>query len=224
MANLFSIIAIDFTQWILPSLVIAAAILFLVVQVVLRIFAFKKAKAAHALIRTGQGGFKVAFSNGMLVVPIIHQHKYMDMSIQKIEIEQIEKEGVICKDCLRADLKMAFFVRVNDTPDDVKTVAERIGVERATNPKTLNSLFVAKFAHAIKETAKKMEFADLLAAPEKFRMDVLMEIGRDLNAYLLEDVSIELLQQTDPRFLDPNNILDAKALEKIAQEKEKNKT
>ena len=37
----------------------------------------------------------------------------MDISVKRIEIYRHGTEGLICKDNIRADIKVAFFVRVN---------------------------------------------------------------------------------------------------------------
>ena len=39
----------------------------------------------------------------------------MDISVKRIEIDRHGEEGLICKDNIRADIKVAFFVRVNKT-------------------------------------------------------------------------------------------------------------
>jgi flotillin len=77
---------------------------------------FRKVTQGQAIVRNGIGGTKVSF-NGMIVIPVAHQAEYMDISVKRIEIERKANEGLICKDNLRADIKVAFFVRVNKTPE-----------------------------------------------------------------------------------------------------------
>ena len=43
---------------------------------------------------------------GSIVVPIIHRAEMMDISVKTIEIDRKGKEGLICKDNIRADIKV----------------------------------------------------------------------------------------------------------------------
>ena len=58
-----------------------------------------------------------------------------------IEIDRRSSEGLICKDNIRADIKVAFFVRVNKQVEDVLKVAQQLGCERASEQSALIELF-----------------------------------------------------------------------------------
>jgi uncharacterized membrane protein YqiK len=70
---------------------------------------YKKIPQGEALVKTGFGGTQVAFDKGMYVIPLLHKVEIMDISVKKIEIERLENDGLICKDNMRADIKVAFF-------------------------------------------------------------------------------------------------------------------
>src|SRR5215212_11592885 len=72
---------------------------------------------------------KVTFS-GAIVLPIVNKAEVMDLSVKTIEISRRGKEGLICKDNIRADIKVTFFLRVNKTQEDVLKVAQTIGCIR----------------------------------------------------------------------------------------------
>jgi uncharacterized membrane protein YqiK len=154
---------------------------------------------------------------GRLVIPIIHKKEFMNISLKTIEIDRQGSEGLICKDNIRADIKVAFFVRVNKTTEDVLRVAQAIGCVRASDHATLDELFNAKFSEALKTVGKQMDFVDLYAERDKFRDDIIRVIGDDLNGYVLEDAAIDYLEQTPVEQLDTNNILDAEGIRKITQ-------
>jgi len=175
---------------------------------------YRKVTQGKALVRNGVGGTKVSFS-GMVVFPIIHQCEIMDTSVHRIEIDRREKLGLICKDNLRADIKVAFFVRVNTMPADVLRVAQSIGCERASNRAAISDLFEAKFSEALKTAGREFEFVDLYNSRQRFRDEILKIIGKDLNGYVLEDCAIDYLEQTKIENLDPDNILDAEGIKKI---------
>ena len=178
---------------------------------------YKKVPQGRALVRTGFGGTKVATDKGLYVVPVFHKVEIMDISVKKIQIERLGQEGLICKDNMRADIKVAFFVRVNNDVTFIKRVAQTIGVERASRIETLEDLFEAKFSEALKTVGKKFEFTELYEARREFRDEIVDIIGTDLNGYTLEDCAIDFLEQTPISHLKPDNILDAEGIKKITE-------
>ena len=200
------------------SLLLIGGIVFFIF-IILFAFAtfYKKIPQGKAIVRTGVGGGKVAFNRGMYVIPILHQMEIMDISVKKLQIDRLEQDGLICKDNIRADIKVAFFVRVNKNVDDVLNVAQSIGTERASDPETLYHLFEAKFSEALKTVGKKFDFIELYEARREFRTEILNIIGTDLNGYHLDDCAIDFLEQTEMKFLSPQNILDSQGIKKITE-------
>lgn len=193
-------------------------LLFIVVAffVILGMF-YKKIPQGKAIVRTGVGGSKVAFNKGMYVIPVFHKMEIMDISIKKIEIARMQGDGLICKDNIRADIKVAFFVRVNKSMDDVINVAQNLGCDRASEPETLKNIFESKFSEALKTVGKKFDFIELYEARREFRDEILNIIGTDLNGYILDDCAIDYLEQTELQFLSPDNILDSEGIKKITE-------
>ncbi len=111
--------------------IIAGSVIFVAFLIMLARM-WHKATQGQALVRTGLGGTQVSFS-GSLVVPVIHRMEVMDITVKTIMIARTGKEGLICRDNMRADIKVTFFVRVNKSNEDVKRVAEAIGCSRASN-------------------------------------------------------------------------------------------
>lgn len=203
-----------------PMFSLAIAILVGFLFLILIFFAiiamfYKKIPQGEAIIRTGFGGTKVASDKGMYVVPVLHKVEVMDISVKKIEIERLQKDGLICKDNMRADIKVAFFVRVNKSKEAIIEVAQTIGCERASTLQTLNDLFEAKFSEGLKTVGKQFEFVSLYESRGEFRDAIINEIGRDLNGYTLEDCAIDYLEQTPIEYLSESNILDAEGIKKI---------
>jgi uncharacterized membrane protein YqiK len=157
---------------------------------------------------------KVTFT-GAIVLPIVNKAEIMDLSVKTIEVSRRGKDGLICADNIRADIKVTFFVRVNKTVDDVLRVAQEIGCVRASQQATLEELFQAKFSEALKTVGKKMEFETLYTKRDEFKDKILEVIGKDLNGYVLNDCAIDYLEQTPVEVLDPNNVLDSLGIRKI---------
>ncbi|MEQ3652035.1 MAG: hypothetical protein ABNH21_08295 [Glaciecola sp.] len=177
---------------------------------------YRKVEQGRAMIINAMRTTKVTFSGG-IVIPVFHKLEIMDISLKTIEVDRSGSDGLICKDNIRADIKVGFFVKVNKNSDDVLKVAQAIGCERASNIATLEDLFSAKFSEALKTVGKSLEFEDLYAKRDNFRDLIIDNIGTDLNGYVLEDVAIDYLEQTPIEKLDPNNILDSQGIRKITQ-------
>ncbi|MEO4049067.1 flotillin family protein [Pseudomonas sp. CAU 1711] len=159
---------------------------------------------------------KVHFT-GALVYPVIYLKEFMKISLITLEVDRRGKDGLICKDNMRADITVAFYLRVNETQEDVLKVAKAIGVDRASDRGAVNDLFNAKFSEALKTVGKQFDFVQLFENRQDFRDRIVETIGNDLNGYVLEDVAIDYLEQTAKNSLDPSNILDAEGIRKITQ-------
>ncbi len=201
----------------LIGIFIGVAIFLIIVIIAIVAMFYKKIPQGQALVRTGMGGTKVATDKGMYVAPVFHRVQIMDISVKKIQIERLGNEGLICKDNMRADIKVAFFVRVNNEIDYIKKVAQTIGCARASDIKTLEDLFEAKFSEALKTVGKKFQFIELYESRREFRDEIVDIIGTDLNGYTLEDCAIDYLEQTPVSFLKPDNILDSEGIKKITE-------
>ncbi len=196
----------------------------IIITVILAVFLFgflalivscyKKVSQGEALVRTGFGDLTVSF-NGMFVFPVLHKLEIMEISLKSVEISRTGKEGLICKDNMRADIKVAFFVRVNKTKEDVEKVAQSIGCSRASDHTLLIQVFEAKFSEALKTVGKRFDFVELYDSREKFKNEILEAIGRDLNGYVLDDCAIDYLEQTPITYLNADNILDSEGIKKI---------
>jgi len=178
---------------------------------------YRKPGPEEAIVRTGVGGLRAITGRGMIVVPLIQEAHVMDLSVKRILIARDSEDGLICKDNMRADIKVTFFVRVNNQMEDIKTVAETIGPRRASEQVKLEELFEAKFSEALKTVGKNFDFVQLYTDRDQFKEQILRVIGTDLNGYVLDDCAIDYLEQTPLDRLSPTNILDAQGIRKITE-------
>ncbi len=199
---------------IATAVVILLGFIFLIGFFVTRLY--RKVPQGKALLVSTTRAVVVTFT-GRIVLPVIHKAEVMDISVKNIEIDRRSTEGLICRDNIRADIKVNFFVRVNKAEQDVVKVAQAIGCERASDPTTLEELFAAKFSEALKTVGKQMDFESLYLERAIFRDRIIEVIGTDLNGYSLEDVAIDYLEQTPLEKLDSTNILDAQGIRKITE-------
>ncbi|MER7895722.1 flotillin family protein [Streptomyces sp. NPDC096046] len=177
---------------------------------------FRKVEQGKALIVSKLRKVDVTFT-GQVVLPVLHRAEVMDISVKTIEITRAGKDGLICRDNIRADIRISFFVKVNKTVEDVIKVAQAVGTARASDRDTLQELFHAKFSEALKTVGKQLDFTDLYTKREELRYKIIELIGIDLNGYHLEDAAIDYLEQTPLSQLDPANVLDAQGIRKITE-------
>ncbi|MEU5737361.1 SPFH domain-containing protein [Streptomyces tendae] len=177
---------------------------------------FRKVEQGKALIVSKMRKVDVTFT-GQVVLPVLHKAEVMDISVKTIEITRAGKEGLICRDNIRADIRISFFVKVNKTVEDVVKVAQAVGTARASDRDTLQELFHAKFSEALKTVGKQLDFTDLYTKREELRYRIIEVIGVDLSGYHLEDAAIDYLEQTPLTQLDPANVLDAQGIRKITE-------
>ena len=178
---------------------------------------YRKVEQGRALIVNKLGKEPIVTFTGTLVIPIIHKAEVMDISLKTIEIDRHGKEGLICHDNIRADIKVAFFVRVNKTREDVLKVAQAVGCERASHQRTVEELFAPKFSEALKTVGKRLAFESLYKERESFKDQIIEVIGKDLNGYVLEDAAIDFLEQTPLASMDASNTLDSVGIKKITE-------
>jgi uncharacterized membrane protein YqiK len=178
---------------------------------------YKKVSQGHALIVNDMSTQPKVKFTGALVIPVVHKMEVMKISLLTLEVDRRGADGLICKDNLRADITVAFYLKVNETREDVLKVAKAIGVDRASDKIAVNELFNAKFSEALKTVGKQMNFLELFENRILFREKIIEVIGDDLNGYILEDVAIDYLEQTPKNKLDPNNILDAEGIRRITE-------
>ncbi len=214
MQNLTHLAQLDFGNAMVLVLVVIGAVV-LIGFLAMLVKCYQKVEQGTAIVRNGVGGSKVSFS-GIFVIPILHRAERMEISVKRVEIARTSDDGLVCKDNMRADTKVAFFVRVNKTPQDVLAVAQTVGCERASDVVALRELFDAKFSEALKTVGKKFDFVQLYEERESFKDEIIKVIGTDLNGYVLDDCAIDYLEQTPMDKMDPNNILDAEGIKKIA--------
>lgn len=195
---------------------LSLVVLFFGSVAVFRAFYRKVPQGTALIINDVTSTPKVRFT-GAFVIPVLYLAEEMKISLISMEVRRHGSEGLICKDNIRADVEVVFYLRVNERAEDVLLVAKTVGVDRASDKEAVTQLFNAKFSEALKTVGKKFDFLDLFEKRHEFREEIINVIGKDLNGYVLEDVAIDYLEQTKKSELDRNNIMDAEGIRKITE-------
>jgi uncharacterized membrane protein YqiK len=199
----------------LVLIAIGAGVVLLFGLLILVVKCWRQVDQGTALIVNKMGTDAQVTFTGAIVLPIVNRAETMDISVKTICVNRRGKDGLICKDNIRADIEVTFFVRVNKEAGDVLNVAQTIGCARASDPRVIAELFNAKFSEALKTAGKALNFEDLYKERQRFKEEIKKVIGTDLNGFHLDDCAIDYLEQTPIEVLDKDNIMDAEGIKKI---------
>lgn len=193
----------------------ASAALLVLAAMLVRRWWHAVAPATALVVSRPQRPPTVALDGGVLAVPVLTRVEVIDLAAHPVVIQRRGKDGLSCRDGIRADLDATFVVRVNPTRDDVLRVATTVGCARAADPAALAQLFTARFADALASVARHLDFDELTRRRPEYRDEVLAALGRDLGGYVIDELALDRLEQTPLEQLDPTNVLDAQGIAKI---------
>src|SRR5690348_7497997 len=140
----------------------AAGLVLLAIFIIGMVFArlYKRATPEESFVRTGFGGSKAVASGGALIIPILHDIKRVNMKTIRLEIKRQGSESLITSDKFRADATVAFFVRVGNNDEDIKTAARTFG-EKLQEPADVQAQVESKLDGALRAVAGEMTLAQL---------------------------------------------------------------
>lgn len=208
-----------------PSMIfiLSGVVVFLLILIFLT-SRYKKVRGeGDALIVNGLDRTRASLT-GTFVWPVINQYEYMDITRKKISVVRSgrkdkdgeEYEGLHCRDNIRADLKVDFYIGVNHEEEDIVRVAKLFTAKEASNIEKLKEHFQPKFSEALKTAVKQFEFEELLTNRRAFRDAVVQVIGSEMDGFKIYDVVIDRIDQTALDAHNPNNILDVEGIRKIS--------
>lgn len=183
-------------------------------------------QTGEALVITKFGNQeKQATLNGAFVWPLVNQYETMDITRKTIAITREgvkdkvgdEYEGLHCKDNIRANVKVNFYLGVNPDLKDIIQVANNFTAIGASDINLLTSHFGPKFSEALKTAIKSFEFEELYTSRIEFRDSVKKLLVNDMESFKLYDVVIDKIEQTPLEAHDPKNVLDADGIRKISE-------
>jgi uncharacterized membrane protein YqiK len=181
----------------------AMALAVVVVLVMIRLF-HRKLTPGQALVITstsGGGRQRVSFT-GAFVLPIIQRADLIDITVKTVAVHLNGEQALISKDGVRIGIKASFYIRVNQTQEDVLKVARSVGCEQASDPEQVRALFRPKCVEALRTVARILDFNEMQLETDLFRDEVINMIGQDLNGFTLEDAAVEHIDRASNKPAD----------------------
>lgn len=182
---------------------------------------YKQSNKERAFVRTGGGVDKVVLTGGAFVLPGIHSMSHVNMKTLRLDVEKKEGDSLGTKDRFRVDVRVEFYVRVKADAESVAKAAQTLG-QLTLDPVALKKQIEAKFVDALRAVAQKLTMYDLNSDRASFVQQVRQVVAEDIaqNGLELESVSLTALNQTEKKWFDPNNALDAEGLLALTRETE----
>ncbi len=206
---------------------LVAAVIGIISAIILIIFLtrfFIKPNSQTALIRTGLGGQKVAINTGIIVLPFLHHLEKINLKSHCLNISLNNEKSIITKDCMRVDIELTFYVRVNNNPANILTASQIYGMTLNRTEDFVKNLY-SKLANATYSAAAQIVFMDLLDKRNQLIAEISNQLTENFskNGLVLESVNIRHFDQTLLGKLDQNNAFNAIGLKQLTAIITKNK-
>ncbi|WP_428422731.1 flotillin family protein [Methylibium sp.] len=189
-------------------LIVAIAILWWIMSKL-----YQRSTTERAFVRTGFMGQRVAISGGALVVPVLHELTWVNMSTLRISLSHHNENALITHDRLRLNVDADFYVRVKADAASVAAAARSLGSKTAS-VEAMRQLLEARFNDALRTAAAEASMEGLHENRSAYstRVRQLASAGIDGSGLEIDSVSISKLDQASREFFNPNNAFDAAGL------------
>lgn len=202
--------------WVLAVIVLVVLVLF-GLWLLQRFYA--KASRETALVRTGMGGQRVVLDGGVLALPILHQVQRVSMAALSFRARRMGADALLTGDRLRADVEMAFDLRVLPTREGVATAAQALGSRIARGGAAVEDLFAAPVIAAMQNAAATRTMDQIHLDRASFAAEVASEVAAHADKLGLTLIATALVSvdQADFSRLNENNAFNAEGMRKLAQ-------
>ncbi|MDK9793275.1 SPFH domain-containing protein [Vibrio sp. D431a] len=189
---------------------------------------YKKVKGQGWMLVINGAKKTRATSNGTFIIPLIDTPEHVRVTDRTIEVrregqakgwlEGDHKQGLSCKDGVRVNIIATFYVKFPKY--DQETICSI--TNRLTSPVINDDAALSKFLSPIlNETLKnvviKHDYETLMTDRNTFSDDVKAALNNQLHGLDLEKVAINEIQHSHIDSHDPDNVYDAKGIEKIKE-------
>ncbi len=199
------------------AIVSAALVVILIGCVILLLIARRRVGPNQALVVSSMTRAAVFFHD-RLVAPLVLRAWLVDLAIPEVRCSFRGSEGLCCRDGIRVDVEASFRLSVNRNEEDVLNVARSLGWREVANSDVVDSLFAPKFSEALQMVAGATNFIALADDPNALGDRVGEVIGSDLSGITLEEVRIDLFEQTPRDQHVADRIPDAPGILKITEQ------
>ncbi|HEY9851626.1 MAG TPA: SPFH domain-containing protein [Leptolyngbyaceae cyanobacterium] len=202
-----------------PAIVFPGIIGGLVLLLLLSVWAYTRVYVItpnnEAFVRTGGVFIKkktVILNGGCIVLPGFHELTRVPLREISIDVERTGKLAVRTKDYLRADMRVTFYVCINEIEEDVLMAAARLSSQGKITPEHIKNALEKRADDAIRAAAKTKDLAEIDSDKLGFAQEVLNLVEPDLKkvGLTLNNIAISEIEEGDT--YDTNNFFDAQGV------------
>lgn len=187
------------------------------------------------IVTAKTGGFVWPFINSYTIVSLTKRMiTVVSGELKEMKYEHLEHskeytaylrigEGSYCKNDIRVDIAVAFQLSIPF--EKLPEIAGQFDPKLLENAKELAHYFEPKFAEALKSATRQHDYLDLMNDRAAYRESVRNAIAKELHGFVLADVLISEIRQTDVSKLNNSDILDVQGrqiIESITTERNNN--
>lgn len=149
----------------------------------------KVPQGSALIIKKPKGIVDVSFTGG-LVLPRIHKGEMIDISAKEIAIVREGERPLLFAGQRPVELRASVTIRINPTADDIRKVAQLLGVERASKLEALRELFAPPIEQALEQAAAVLD-AEAVQKDRSLLSDPVAKLlGKELDGFTVEAVAI----------------------------------
>ena len=164
------------------------------------------------------GRIDIHFSTGGIATPVLTHHEFLDVTYKSFQLSWMGDRSLRCRDHIRADLQVTFYVTIEKDRAQIKKVLKSLGAKGAADPDVLADHLEPQLFEAIKTVSKELDYEEFLHNRVLVRDRCCELIRPTMEGYVLEDIRIDYLKKTPRHYYDQDDALDARGLKKIAEE------
>jgi uncharacterized membrane protein YqiK len=194
---------------------IVAFVVFISLSIVLLKQVYVITPSNEAFVRTGglmNKRKQVFLHGGCVVLPGFHELTRVPLREISIDVVRTDNLAVRTKDYLRADMRVTFYVCINQVEKDVLTAAARLSNRGQITPDNIKNALEKRADDAIRAAAKNKELAEIDSDKLGFAQEVLNLIEPDIKkvGLTLNNIAVSEIGESDS--YDTNNFFDAQGV------------
>lgn len=208
----------DFTGLTMAYLPIAFLLVLLIAfSLCYKLFFVRVRHPFIMIVKTLGLGRRVAW-DGAFVMPLVQKVELLKTALVNVKVDCRGADGFRCRDELRVDLGLSFYLSIGLTDKDIISVARNFGLDMASEAEKIAACFRPGLTEMVSAVCREYEMEDLFDNRLAFLGWLKKKLKDiDFQGLHLEDAVIDYLDQTPVNYLDPRDPADARAIEKLRE-------
>jgi Uncharacterized protein conserved in bacteria len=210
---------INFTGLTMAYVPIAFLLVLLVVfSLCYKLFFVRVRHPFIMIVKTLGLGRRVAW-DGAFVMPLIQKVELLKTALVNVEVDRRGAGGFRCRDDLRVDLALSFYLSIGLDDRDIISVVKKFGLDMARATEPIAASFRPELEEAVSAVCREYEMEYIFDNRLVFlaRLKKVIKADIDFQGFIFEDAVIDYLDQTPVNYLDPRDPADARAIEKLRE-------